>query len=156
VRQSEVKMHPHNIHDLLDEILSGFLEREFTVSNIQVVRQYCEDMPAITTDGNQFRQVVLNIINNARDAIIPPGTITLATRCENSEVCVVISDTGKGIAPGQMDKIFLPFYTTKEVGHGTGLGLSVSYGIIRNLGGTIEVESTPEIGSTFTIRLPNK
>jgi two-component system NtrC family sensor kinase len=156
VRQSDVKTGQHDIHGLLDEILSGFIERELSVSNIEVVRKYRDDMPLITTDGNQLKQVILNIINNARDAITPPGTITIATGFENSEVFIAISDTGVGITPEQMEKIFLPFYTTKEVGQGTGLGLSVSYGIIGNLGGTIDVDSTCGEGSTFTIRLPNR
>ena len=154
VRQDEVKVGQHDVHQLIDETLSGFLEHELTVSNIQVVRNYCDNMPLMTTDGNQFKQVLLNIINNANDAITVPGTITLTTEHAAGEICIAISDTGKGIAPGEMEKLFLPFYTTKEVGEGTGLGLSVSYGIIRQLGGTIDVESTPGRGSTFTIRLP--
>jgi two-component system NtrC family sensor kinase len=156
VRQSPVDMGRHNIHGLLEEILSGFLEHELAVSNIKIVRNYCDNMPLVATDANQFKQVVLNIVNNARDAITPPGAITITTLCENGQVQIAISDTGKGITPDQMEKIFLPFYTTKDVGKGTGLGLSVSYGIIRHLGGDIQVESTPGEGSTFTIRLPDR
>jgi signal transduction histidine kinase len=74
--------------------------------------------------------------------------------CNDETFAIVLEDTGIGMTQDQMEKIFLPFYTTKSVGEGTGLGLSVSYGIINNLGGNIEVESVPGKGSTFTIKLP--
>ena len=156
VRQDEVKVGQHDVHQLIDETLSGFLEHELTVSNVQVVRNFCANMPLIITDGNQLKQALLNIINNANDAITPPGVITLATAHSGGEIRIAISDTDKGIAPGEMEKLLLPFYTTKEVGEGTGLGLSVSYGIVRQLDGSIDVESTPGRGSTFTVRLPAK
>ena len=133
----------------------GFYERELAVSNITIKKKYCQQTPEIITDANQFKQVLLNIINNAKDAIKPPGKITIATNIEDKLISISITDTGKGISKEEMGRIFLPFYTTKEVGKGTGLGLSVSYGIIKNLGGKIEVESIPGKGSTFKIILPS-
>jgi len=94
------------------------------------------------------------MINNAVDAINPPGRITISTVCKDETFDIAIEDTGIGMTQDQMEKIFLPFYTTKSVGEGTGLGLSVSYGIIKNLRGNIEVESVPGKGSIFTIKLP--
>ncbi|MEW5924390.1 MAG: ATP-binding protein [Candidatus Zixiibacteriota bacterium] len=155
VRRTEMDMKRLNIHQLLDGVLDGILGHEMAVSNIEVVRKYGLDVPELVTDGNQLQQVILNIVNNGVDAIgHGPGKITVATSVKSKFVRISISDTGMGMSPEQMEKIFLPFYTTKEVGKGTGLGLSVSYGIIKNLGGKIEVESVPRKGSTFTINLP--
>ena len=107
------------------------------------------------TDVNQLQQVFLNILNNAIDALDDnPGKISIITRLTKKKVQVIISDTGIGMTREQIEKIFLPFYSTKEVGKGTGLGLSVSYGIIKNMGGKIEAESTPGRGSTFILTLP--
>jgi len=155
VRKTEMEMKPHDVNRLLDGVVDDLLGQEMAVSNIDIIRNYGADIPDIVTDGNQLQQVVLNIINNAADAIEkPPGKITVATSIENDDVSISISDTGKGMSPEQLNRIFLPFYTTKPVGKGTGLGLSVSYSIIKTLGGKIEVKSELNRGSTFTILLP--
>jgi two-component system NtrC family sensor kinase len=154
VRKGDVELKKNNIHLLLNELVDDLLGHEMFVSNIQIVKKYCRDMPEILTDGNQIKQVFLNIINNAADAITPPGKIIISTSLTKQCIVVEFADTGKGINPENLDKIFLPFFTTKEVGKGTGLGLSVSYGIIKNLGGKIEVNSILGIGTTFTISLP--
>jgi signal transduction histidine kinase len=96
----------------------------------------------------------MNLLVNAGHAIRERGVITIATGVENDWVWVAISDTGCGIAPQNMNRIFEPFFTTKPVGSGTGLGLSLSYSIVNKHGGRIEVDSTPDVGTTFTIRLP--
>jgi signal transduction histidine kinase len=99
----------------------------------------------------------MNIILNAADAMNGTGRLVLATR-ENETagfVDIAISDTGSGIPPENLDRIFDPFFTTKGVGHGTGLGLSVSYGIVQNHGGDITASSTPGKGTTFTVSLPS-
>ena len=154
VRKGDVELKRHNIHNLINEIVDDLIGHEMFVSNIEIIKKYCNDMPEILTDGNQLKQVFLNIINNAADAITPPGRIIISTSITQKCINVEISDTGKGISPENMDKILLPFFTTKEVGKGTGLGLSVSYGIIKNFGGKIDVKSILGIGSTFTISLP--
>ena len=156
VRKGDVELKHQNIHLLLNEIVDDLLGHEMFVSNIQIVKKYCDNIPEILTDGNQLKQVFLNIINNAADAITPPGKIIISTSNNTSNINIEIADTGKGIDPDTIDKIFLPFFTTKEVGKGTGLGLSVSYGIIKNLGGKIEVKSILGIGTTFTISLNKK
>ena len=155
VRKTEIDLKPHNIHKLIDGVMDGLLSQEMAVDDIDVIRDYASGIPPLVTDGNQLQQVLLNIFNNASDAIEGrSGKITIATSADDDYVYVAITDSGKGMTPEQLNKIFLPFYSTKEVGKGTGLGLSVSYGIIKSLGGKIEVKSKPGEGSTFTISLP--
>ena len=155
VRRTDIDLKPHDIHNLIDSVVDGLLGQELAVSNVIIVKKYDTELPEILTDGNQLRQVVLNIINNGVDALNRnPGRITIETTHDNSYVNIAITDTGCGISPENLAKIFMPFHTTKAVGKGTGLGLSVSYGIIKSLGGKIEVESAVGQGSTFTIVLP--
>lgn len=156
VRQTDFKLELININELLEELFDGFFDREMSVSNIRFEKNYQIDLPTILLDGNQFKQVALNLVNNAVDAITPPGVISVSTFTEDAHVCLSISDTGKGIELEEIEKIFMPFYTTKEVGKGTGLGLSVSYGIVKSFGGDISVESIPDKGTTFKVILPLK
>ena len=105
--------------------------------------------------ADQIKQVLLNLLTNAADACQQPNsTITVRTRLEGERVAISISDSGVGIRPEEMGSIFQPFFTTKAAVKGTGLGLPVSWGIVRNHGGEIRVESTPGKGSTFTVLLP--
>ena len=154
VRTSEFMVEPNDIHEIIHEVVDGFITREMAVEDITIKRDFAPDTPKVTTNKNQLKQVLLNIIKNARDAIEPPGTITISTSRDEGNVHIAITDTGIGMTRQEMAKIFLPFYTTKEVGKGTGLGLSVSYGIVKSLGGTILVDSVPRRGSTFTVVLP--
>jgi two-component system NtrC family sensor kinase len=153
-RRYEPQMVPCNLNKLLDEVVEWFKERAFQLSDIDLVRDYAKDLPEVCLDPDQIRQVFLNLINNAGDAIEGAGTIKLSTRRQNGFVCVEISDTGKGMTSEQMQRIFLPFYTTKEVGRGTGLGLSISLSIVESMGGSIAVQSMLGAGSSFTVRLP--
>jgi len=98
--------------------------------------------------------VFLNIINNALYAMADTGTLTIRTATADGRVQVDFADTGGGIAPEHLDRIFDPFFTTKPEVSGTGLGLSVSLGIVQSHGGTIEVKSAPGQGATFTVKLP--
>jgi two-component system NtrC family sensor kinase len=155
VRRSELELAEHDVHDIIDGVVVGLLGPEIEVSNIEVVRNYDRNLPPLVTDANQLQQVVLNMLNNASDAIgDKPGTITITTGIDDDKIRVDIADTGHGMTPDQLERVFMPFFTTKEVGKGTGLGLSVSYGIIQSLGGTIEVTSEANEGSTFSILLP--
>ena len=157
VRKTDFDLQKHDVHDIIDSVIDGLLGPEIEVSSLSVERNYDRSLPHLTTDTNQLQQVILNIVNNASDAIgEEPGTITITTSRRSNKARISIKDTGCGMTQEQLDKVFLPFFTTKEVGKGTGLGLSVSYGIVRGLGGEIEVESTKDVGTTFTIVLPIK
>jgi two-component system, NtrC family, sensor kinase len=102
-----------------------------------------------------MKQVFVNVINNAVHAMSEAGDLTVRTTAADEIISVALTDTGIGIAPEHFDKIFDPFFTTKPAVSGTGLGLSVSLGIVQSHGGTIEVDSTVGRGSTFTIKLPS-
>lgn len=156
VRKTEPKLVPVNLNNLLHDVVKGIKEKEFAVSNIKLEWELEPDIPSVLVDPEQIRQVFLNIINNAGDAIGKNGTITIKTTYDDENVKVTISDTGVGMTSEQMAKIFLPFYTTKEVGKGTGLGLSISLSIVEAFGGRIEVQSMPGRGSSFTVTLPQK
>ncbi|UCC43921.1 MAG: hypothetical protein JSU65_12530 [Candidatus Zixiibacteriota bacterium] len=157
VRRTDFDLQEHDVHDVVDGVVDDLLGPEIEVSNVRLERSYDRLLPKLTTDANQLQQVILNIINNAIDAIgDTPGVITISTSRRGNEILMSIRDTGCGMSPEQLEKVFVPFFTTKEVGKGTGLGLSVSYGIVRGLGGKIEVESTKDVGTTFTLVLPIK
>jgi two-component system NtrC family sensor kinase len=143
-----------DVHAILDEVINGLKAREFKVEDIEIRRQYEPNLPKVLLDSDQIRQVFLNIINNAGDAISGPGVITISTTKKDGEILVTIKDTGKGMTSEQMGKIFDPFYTTKEVGKGTGLGLSVSLSIVESMGGSITAQSLPGEGSSFAVSLP--
>jgi len=111
-------------------------------------------LPPVPCHPGKMNQVFLHLLENAVQACDRGGTVTARTRAEGREVVVEIRDTGCGIAPEHRARLFEPFFTTKPVGQGTGLGLSVSFGIVRDHGGCIEVESEVGRGSTFRVRLP--
>jgi len=154
VRRDDLKLDSYDVNQIINELLEGFVEHELFVSNIILEKRLQPNLPKVWIDANSFRQVILNLLNNAKDAINGPGKITISTYQDGDHVKISVKDTGCGISQEQMDKIFLPFYTTKPVGKGTGLGLSVSYNIIKSFGGTIQVESIVGKGSNFTIVLP--
>ena len=118
-----------------------------------VIKNY-GDIPEVECLSSQLNQVFMNLLVNASHAIEEHGTITIGTGQQNDEVWVEISDTGKGIAPENLQKVFDPFFTTKPVGKGTGLGLSLSYGIIQKHHGRIEVHSELGKGAAFRVWLP--
>ena len=155
-RKNEPKLVPCNVNKVLDNVLHGFKAQEFKVAEIEIKRKYTPDLPDILVDIDQIQQVFLNLINNAGDAIVGPGTITIYTGIKNDHLHITIEDTGVGISPDKLEKIFDPFYTTKEVGKGTGLGLSVSLNIVESMGGSINVQSIKGVGSSFTVSLPIK
>lgn len=121
--------------------------------NVTLIREYDPHLPQIRARGSELNQVWTNLLDNAIDATNGEGTLWLITRHENSFVMVEVADDGPGIPPEAQARLFEPFYTTKEVGIGTGLGLDISYRIVRQHNGTIEVQSQP--GHTrFIVRLP--
>jgi signal transduction histidine kinase len=167
--------------DINQEIEStlAIVEREMVLENIQVIRKYQDDLPQTCVDTDRMRQVYLNIINNAKYALIQKrgGTITVSTqlifRCQKKRrktdftvepltsetrgepfIRIQFSDTGSGIKKDHLDKIFEPFFTTKPEDKGTGLGLAVCHTIVEKHWGTLEVESDYGKGAVFTIELP--
>ena len=120
---------------------------------IEVVRDYAQ-LPPLRCDAGKLNQVFLNIIMNAILAIDGKGVLTLLTRALPEAVEICIRDSGKGMSPEEAKRIFDPFYTTRNIGKGMGLGLSEAYGIVRQHGGQIDVESSPGRGASFRIRLP--
>ncbi|MDP2863421.1 MAG: ATP-binding protein, partial [Desulfobacterales bacterium] len=120
----------------------------------QVVADLAQDLEPVFASKNQLRQVFLNIIGNARDAMSEGGTLSVKTTSDGAIVAVDISDTGIGIKEEDLDKIFEAFFTTKSSVKGVGLGLSVCYGFIKDHNGDIKVRSTWGSGATFTIILP--
>jgi two-component system NtrC family sensor kinase len=152
--KSQPELKKTDVNQILKDVLNGFKSREFALANIELIQELDPNLPEIMADGDQIRQVFINLLNNAGDAINGPGRITVKSHCKDSTAHFSFTDTGQGMDSAQIQKIFDPFFTTKEVGKGTGLGLSVSLGIVESLGGTIEVQSLPGAGSEFTVTLP--
>ncbi|MDT7781264.1 MAG: hypothetical protein QOC99_3776 [Acidobacteriota bacterium] len=143
-----------NVNRVLDDTLQ-LLEPQLRQSQIELRREYAEDLPYVYANAGKLQQVFTNLLLNARDAIPDGGQITLRTKASDLDaVTVQVADTGIGIAPENVARIYDPFFTTKGVGRGTGLGLAVSYGIVQEHSGHIAVESTPGRGTTFRITLP--
>ncbi|MFN6964637.1 MAG: ATP-binding protein [Pyrinomonadaceae bacterium] len=144
-----------DVNKLLNDTLQ-LLEPQLRKSNVTIVKRYAADSPTIRGNGGKLQQVFTNLILNARDAMFDGGTITLTT-AENSdgEVVIEVTDDGEGISAENINKVFDPFFTTKGVGNGTGLGLAVSYGIVQEHGGSIEVSSQPGEGATFKLVFPS-
>ncbi|WP_419786847.1 sensor histidine kinase [Pseudodesulfovibrio sp.] len=132
----------------------SFLENESRHRNIEVKCLFDQALPLITTDANQVQQVILNLLENAIDAIGQDGVIEVSTRSGDNTVLLDIADSGEGIAPENLSRVFDPFFTTKPTGEGTGLGLSIVYSTLKKLGGDIDVRSERGVGTTFTITLP--
>lgn len=131
------------------------LEPQFRQAQVEIVRDYGDDLPRVQGNAGKLQQVFTNLLLNARDAIPDGGRITLRTLSDERDmVNVEVRDTGIGIAPENVARIYDPFFTTKGVGRGTGLGLAVSYGIVQEHSGHIAVESAPGRGTTFRITLP--
>ncbi len=169
-RRMETSLTLIHINDIIREVIS-FLEKEAAYNNIHIILQLQKELPVIKADHGQLQQVLLNVINNAIDAIHNAmiatdnimeeinneGEILVTSQCEdNKTVMIVISDTGPGMSAETMKNIFEPFFTTKgnEEKKGTGLGLSITYGIVHKLGGKIEVNSEINVGTTFIITFP--
>ncbi len=117
VRRTDLNLQPHDLHAIIDGVLDGLLGQELAVSNIQVERRYDPNMPEVVTDANQLQQVILNLVNNAIDALEGrPGSITVVTAAAGKIVRLSVTDTGKGLTAPQLEKIFMPFFTSKKHG----------------------------------------
>jgi PAS domain S-box-containing protein len=152
-KPEEEKRRPIKINELVEGILL-VMEKQMRESNIKVETDFDNEIPEVMASTNQMRQVMLNMIKNAKEAMPKGGTLTVRTAKENNKVWIQIQDTGMGIPEELRDKIFEAFFTTKQKVKGVGLGLSVCYGIIKDHGGEINVESEEGKGTIFTISLP--
>jgi PAS domain S-box-containing protein len=142
-----------DLNRVVEETLS-LVAHPLKASQIQVVKQLTEGIPAVRGSANKLQQVFLNLFLNARDAMPSGGMLEVRSAAHNGSVEVEVVDTGNGITREHIHKIFDPFFTTKTSGRGTGLGLSVSYGIIKEHAGKIDVRSTPGRGTSFHVEFP--
>jgi PAS domain S-box-containing protein len=143
-----------DVNKLLNDTLQ-LLEPQLRKSSVEIVKNYDDVPPLIIGNAGKLQQVFTNLILNARDAMFNGGAITLSTSVgDDGDVTVRVSDTGEGISQENLGKVFDPFFTTKGVGNGTGLGLAVTYGIVQEHGGTIEVRNGENSGAAFTLTFP--
>jgi len=143
---------PVDVNQVVEETLA-LLRKQMSKEGVDIVLELGSDLAPVLASPVPLQQVVLNLVLNAAQAISERGRVTIRTTSSKAgSIDIVVEDTGSGIAPEQLDVIFDPFYTSKP--HGTGLGLSVTLGIVREYGGTIAVTSEVGRGSVFTVRLP--
>lgn len=152
-RMSVTEKTPVDINSMINRLLV-FFNYAASKKNIRIVNDYMEQMPPMLIDENKMSQVFMNIIINAVQSMENGGVLTIRTGIEDGFCVISFGDTGEGIPPEIIANVFEPFFTTKGVGEGTGLGLSVSKGIIEQHGGIIEVDSKVGVGTTFRIKLP--
>lgn len=133
----------------------GIVDHQLSLENVRIETNLLEEMPTILGNPNQLQQVIMNLAINAQQAMGEEGGIvSIKTDVKDDSVLIVVDDTGPGIDQDVADKIFEPFYTTKPAGQGTGLGLSVTYGIVLDHGGEISIGATDAGGARFTVRIP--
>jgi len=155
-RKTDSRVQETEINDLIDEIIA-LSEQSAKYGKITINTDFQKDLPSTYLAQSEMQQVLLNLINNAVDAMENEGgSLDISTRLEEDTIVIQIADDGPGIPESNLSRIFEPFFTTKPVGKGTGLGLSICYGIIQKMGGQITVESIVDSGTTFRIRLPIK
>jgi two-component system NtrC family sensor kinase len=154
-RQNRLMAQETDVNRMLNELASD-LEKLPLYKDVVIVRKLDSTLPAIQADPAQLHQVIVNLANNAAEAMPEGGTLTLATTVDpaGDRVSIVVEDTGVGITPENLSKLFTPFFTTKPIGRGTGLGLAISYGIVKMHRGQITVQSQVGKGTRFTVVLP--
>jgi two-component system NtrC family sensor kinase len=158
-RQSEPVSMDIDLVGFIPEVTSMIVKKA-SVNGITLREEISDNTPVVRGDPSMLQQVLLNLYNNATDAIMERhgtegGELVIASAAdEDGKVKISVTDNGIGISPENLKKIFAPFFTTKPVGKGTGLGLSVCYGIVDSMGGVMEVSSERGVGTTFTVRLP--
>ena len=151
VRPTQPELQPTAVNDVIAETLA-LMEQEISDRDILVEREWAEDLPRILLDRAQLKQAFYNIIKNALQAMRSGGILRIRTEADETHVTIAFIDSGHGIAPEQIGRLFEPYFTTKQ--NGTGLGLMIVQRIVREHGGTIEVESDKDRGTTFRIKLP--
>jgi two-component system NtrC family sensor kinase len=152
-RRMEPRLDRVDVNQVLVQTIE-LLQNHARINNIDITTDLDESLPIISSDQSQLQQVFLNIINNAVDAIGSDGTVKVQTNMEKEHIRIQIQDDGPGMPEHVRKKIFDPFFTTKEREKGTGLGLSVTYNIVQQMNGSIDVQSAENKGTTFTIYIP--
>ncbi|MDE3170398.1 MAG: PAS domain-containing protein [Acidobacteriota bacterium] len=142
-----------DLNSIVEETLT-LVQHPFKTAHITVAKKYTEPLPPVLGSTTRLQQVFLNLFMNARDAMPKGGMLEVRTAAFNGSVEIEVTDTGAGISPENLHRIFDPFFTTKATGRGTGLGLSVSYGIIKEHAGKVDVRSTPGKGTSFRLEFP--
>jgi two-component system NtrC family sensor kinase len=157
-RQGERTRTRADLNEVVNDVIA-LTRHLIQTNNVSLTLNLNDDLPWVSIDRNQMKQVLLNLIHNALQAMPNGGELTVYTSASSREernwVLMSVRDSGVGILPADQDRIFEPFFTTKGDRGGTGLGLSVTYGIVTDHGGTIEISSEPNKGSTFTVWLPH-
>ena len=155
-RETDSRIQEVQVNDLIREIVS-ISEQRAKYNNILINTHLQEELPFILASQSELQQVMLNLINNANDAMEDKGgAIDITSMIEDNSMVIKVADTGPGIPAVNLSRIFDPFFTTKPVGKGTGLGLSICFGIINKMGGEMKVESKVGMGTTFYIKIPLK
>src|SRR5262245_707695 len=152
-RVSDSRFVPIELNRVIDDTIQ-LLEAQLHNTNIEVARNYSERLPATPGNAPKLQQVFMNLILNARDAMPGGGRLEISTEYDDQNTIISFRDNGVGIDPENLARIYDPFFTTKQIGKGTGLGLAVSYGVIKDHGGEITVESKVGEGTTFRITIP--
>lgn len=154
-RESKNEKEMYNINDIIGKVLK-LSEKHFALQKITLIKLMSDQVPACMMDVNQMTSLVNNLLENAAHACPDGGLIGISTEYKKKDDVIIleISDTGCGINADDLDKIYDPFYTTKKAGKGTGLGLAVTFGIVKNHNGTIDVSSKVGKGTRFTITIP--
>jgi signal transduction histidine kinase len=155
-RHSEAKPQVLEIGEVIHEVI-GFLGKEAEYRSIGISVNVAPQTPPIQVDRGRLQEIFLNLINNSFAAMNDGGRLAIAVRrADTDSVAVTVSDSGCGIPPSDLKRIFEPFFSTKTGKGGTGLGLSITYGLIQELGGSISVRSEVGKGTEFTVQLPLK
>ncbi|MDD3311624.1 ATP-binding protein [Pseudodesulfovibrio sp.] len=161
-RKSDILEEPVNLNQPVRAVMS-MIRRQFELGDIRFELNLADDLPAILAHSNRLQQVVFNMVANARDAINDASSprdprrerrISIRTGRDDGHVFVEVADTGSGISPEDQDKVFEPFFTTKEAGQGMGLGLAITYGIVKDYGGDIRIQSELGQGTVFHVEFP--
>ncbi|MCP4706280.1 MAG: GHKL domain-containing protein, partial [candidate division Zixibacteria bacterium] len=152
-RQSPQQRSRINLNSIVEEGLY-FLESRCAKAGINLNKELKDDLPDFVADKSQLYQILINLVVNSIQAMPEDGTINIKTSCDDSNVILSVKDSGMGIEENILNKIFIPFFTTKDIDEGTGLGLAVVHGIITSHGGSIQVKSKINRGTEFIINLP--
>jgi two-component system NtrC family sensor kinase len=156
-RQNPINPQKNDLNAIIERCLL-LVGHQMTLQNIELEKNLAADLPALYCDAGQVQQALLAILMNAVEALPQGGRLGVKSAFDPARRLgrVVVSDEGPGIPPEVLSHIFEPFFTTKEEGKGTGLGLAIALGIVQQHGGNIEVVSTPQKGTVFTVLLPEE